>query len=107
MRQRGAAANAARRDVNPMEREALKLGRNARTALNINCLRQSCGKLAATEFAQFFLRPSECFFAADAWRREKRGRHGLAENFPRICHAAVRLDSYAAFSRASSNSKSK
>jgi hypothetical protein len=35
------------------------------------------------------------------------GCHGLAEKFPRICHAAVRLNSYAAFSRASSDSESK
>jgi hypothetical protein len=76
---------------NPMKREALKPGREKSAAPNINCMRSSCGKLAATEFAQFSLRPSECFFAADARRREKCGRHGSAEIFPRICHAAARF----------------
>jgi hypothetical protein len=72
-----------------MEREALKSDPQKQAAPNINCMRQSCGKLEATEFARFFLAARTGFFAADAWRREKPGRHGLAEKFPQICHAVV------------------
>jgi hypothetical protein len=101
MRRRGSAPMPRGAMRNPLEREALKPGRQKRAAPNINCMGESCGKLEATQIAQIFLQQGECFFAADARRREKRGCHGLAEKFPQICHAAVRLSSYAAFSRAS------
>jgi len=46
------------------------------------------------------------FFAVDVRRRKRmakiRGRHSFAEKIPQICHAAVRVNSYAAFGRASS-----
>jgi hypothetical protein len=91
MGRRGAARTLRGAMRNPMDREALKPGRQKRAAPNINCMGQSCGELEAREFAQFFLEQDECAFAADARQREKPGRHGLAEKFPQICHAPVRL----------------
>jgi hypothetical protein len=51
-------------------------------------LRRTEGKTAA----RFFHAARAGFFAADARRREKPDRHGLAEDFPWICHAAVRME---------------
>jgi hypothetical protein len=60
-------------------------------------LRRTEGEIAA----RFFHAARRDFSAAmrSATRRftDKRGRHGLAKKFPQICHAPVRLDSYAAF----------
>jgi hypothetical protein len=91
----------------PTSREVLKAGSPKSAVPNINCTAESCGKLKATAPAQIFLRQGQYGFAADAWRREKRSCHGLAEKFPQICHAAVRLHSYAALRRAIFDSKSK
>jgi hypothetical protein len=59
---------------NPMEREALTPGRQKRTAPNINCMRESWGKLAAAEFEQFFLRQELAF----SRRMRGSGKNGAA-----------------------------
>jgi hypothetical protein len=107
MRRRGAARMPRGVMRNPKLGEAFKPRRQKRAAPNINCMCESCGELEATEFAQIFLRRELAFSRRRCGDGKKRGCHGLAEKFPQICHAAVRLDSYAALSRASSDSKSK
>jgi len=82
-----------------MAREALKSGRQTEHQLLAKVMRQTGGELTATQAARFFLAARRTRFEVEAWRREKCRCHGLAEKFPRICHAAVRLNSYAAFER--------
>jgi Aconitase family (aconitate hydratase) len=91
MTRRGAAPMPRGVMRNPMEREALEPRRQKRAAPNINCIRQSCGELEAAEFAQIFLRQELAFSRRRCGDGKKRGCHGLAEKFPQICHAAVRL----------------
>jgi hypothetical protein len=62
MRRRGPAPMPRGVMRNPMEREALKPGRQKRAAPNINCMGESCGKLEAAQIAQFFLRQGELLF---------------------------------------------
>ena len=84
--------------------EALKPGSQQRAAPNINVMRFRCDEPKAKLRRGFFMRQEPAF--SRRMRDDERccGRHGLAEKFPQICHAAVRLDSYAALSRAISNS---
>jgi hypothetical protein len=87
---------------NPKLREALKACSQKRAAPNINVMRFRCDEPKAQLRRAFFMRQAPAFS-----RRMRNGEggcgcHGLAEMFPQICRASVRLNSYAAFRRASS-----
>jgi len=87
---------------NPKLCEALKPRREKPAAPNINVMRFRCDEPKAKLRHVFFMRQGLAFSRRMRDGEECRDRHGMAEKFPRICHAAVRLDSYAAFGRAGS-----
>jgi hypothetical protein len=99
MRQRGAARMPRGVMRNPKLREALKPGRQKRAAPNINVMRFRCDEPKAKLRHVFFMRQQPAFSRRMRDGKGCSGGHGLAEKFPQICHAAVRLDSYAALSR--------
>ena len=82
---------------NPKLREALKPRRQKRAAPNINVMRFRCDEPKAKLRRGFFMRQEPAFSRRMRDGEGEGGCHGLAEMLPRICHAAVRLDSYAAF----------
>src|SRR5882757_11527053 len=97
MRRRAAARMPRGAMRNPKPREALKPGRHERAAPNINVMRFRCDEPKAKLRRVFFMRQEPAFSRRMRDGEGCRGCHRLAEMFPRICHAAVRLDSYAAF----------
>jgi hypothetical protein len=62
-------------------------------------MRFRCDEPKAKLRRVFFMRQEPAFSRRMHDGEGCRGRHGLAEKFPQICHASVRLDSYAALSR--------
>lgn len=99
MRRRGAARKPRSVLRNPKPAEALRPGRRKQAAPNIHVMRFRCGEPRAKLRRVFFMRQAPAFSRRTRDGEGCRGRHGLAEMLPRICHAAVRLDSYAALSR--------
>jgi hypothetical protein len=84
---------------NPKLGEAFKPRRQTRAAPNINVMRFRCDEPKAKLRRVFFMRQQPAFSRRMHDGERCRRHHGLAEKFPQICHAAVRLDSYAALSR--------
>jgi hypothetical protein len=78
---------------NPKLGEVFKPGHQQRDAPNINVMRFRCDEPKAKLRHVFFMRQELAF----SWRMRDSegccGRHGLAEKFPQICHASVRLGS--------------
>jgi hypothetical protein len=80
---------------NPKLHEVLKPGRQQRAAPNIYVMRFRCDEPKAKLRRAFLMRQAPAFSPRMRDGEGCRGRHGLAEMLPRICHASARLDSYA------------
>src|SRR3954469_17162635 len=86
---------------NPKLREALKPGRQKRDATNINVMRSRCDEPKAKPRHAFFMRQEPAFSRRMRDGRGSRGPHGMAQMLPRICRAAVRLDEFVGWAKAS------